>query len=85
MSSNRNRTVSAISQELGITKVAASELFSEVINVIKSRLEVEPKGVVLTGFGRLIKHTRSARNGRNPKTGESVQIPERQLVKFKQY
>lgn len=47
------------------------------------------KGVAETGevdlhnFGTFEAVTRSARQGRNPRTGEAVEIPERRVVKFK--
>jgi DNA-binding protein HU-beta len=37
----------------------------------------------LPGIGSLKRKTRAARIGRNPRTGETIQIPEKQVVQFK--
>jgi DNA-binding protein HU-beta len=38
---------------------------------------------VLPGFGKLVKVRREARMGRNPATGEQIQIPAKTVVKFR--
>ncbi|HPT08576.1 MAG TPA: HU family DNA-binding protein [bacterium] len=38
---------------------------------------------VLPGFGKLVRVDRKARMGRNPATGEQIQIPAKKVVKFK--
>lgn len=38
---------------------------------------------VLPGFGKLVKMKRPARQGRNPATGETIQIPAKTVVKFR--
>lgn len=48
-----------------------------VLNVAKTRKEVK-----LPGFGKFVGVKASARQGRNPKTGEIVQIPERTVLRF---
>lgn len=40
--------------------------------------------VELRGFGNFIKKTRKARNGRNINTGETVHVPEKDVLTFKQ-
>lgn len=39
--------------------------------------------VTLPGLGKLVKKNRAARMGRNPMTGESIQIPAKTVVKFR--
>ena len=39
--------------------------------------------ITLTGFGTFGTSKRAARNGRNPRTGETVKIPARKAVTFK--
>jgi integration host factor subunit beta len=39
--------------------------------------------VELRRFGAFYVHTRNARNGRNPMTGESVRVPAKKVAKFK--
>ncbi len=46
--------------------------------------EVKSNGeFVLPGFGKLVKVNRKAREGRNPATGETIQIPAKTVVKFR--
>jgi len=44
---------------------------------------VEEGNVTIQGFGVFRIRTRAAKTGRNPQTGESVHIPERQVLTFK--
>ena len=39
--------------------------------------------ITLPGIGKLVKKDRAARMGRNPMTGESIQIPAKVVVKFR--
>jgi DNA-binding protein HU-beta len=46
--------------------------------------ETKKNGVfVIPGLGRLVKSNRKARMGRNPATGETIQIPAKRVVKFR--
>jgi DNA-binding protein HU-beta len=46
--------------------------------------EVRKNGeFTLPGFGKLVKATRKAREGRNPATGAVIQIPQKTTVKFR--
>ncbi|HRR39297.1 MAG TPA: HU family DNA-binding protein [Candidatus Paceibacterota bacterium] len=60
---------------------------SEVAEVVNTGIEVVAKniskGVVLTGFGTFSVSKRKARNGRNPKTGETIKIPATKVPRFK--
>lgn len=44
--------------------------------------EAGPDGVKVPGLGKFVVKVRPARQGRNPRTGESVEIAERRFVKF---
>ena len=46
--------------------------------------EVKKNGeFTVPGFGKLVKATRKAREGRNPATGETIKIPAKTTVKFR--
>ncbi|MFA5106995.1 MAG: HU family DNA-binding protein [Patescibacteria group bacterium] len=46
--------------------------------------ETKAKGeFTLPGLGKLVKKNRAARQGRNPATGETIQIPAKTVVKFR--
>ena len=82
--SHRANLVAKLAEDLGITKVAADETLIKVVEAFKSYL-ADNGEVVLPGFGRLKNHTRPARQGRNPRTGESIQVPEKTVVKFTKF
>ncbi|MGI8907232.1 MAG: HU family DNA-binding protein [Candidatus Sumerlaeaceae bacterium] len=70
----RDRT--GISQKQAVDSV---ELFLESV---KEALKAGEK-VSLVGFGTFYLKTKEARNGRNPRTGEKIQIPAKSVVAFK--
>src|SRR5262249_44065748 len=62
-------------------KVAGSMLMALAQTAIS---EVKKNGVfVVPGLGRLVRVERKARMGRNPATGEAIQIPAKKVVKFR--
>lgn len=63
------------------TKKAGKEIVDEVFNIISERLHQDDV-VSISGFGKFSTKVSAARTGRNPKTGESVDIPEKRVVKF---
>jgi DNA-binding protein HU-beta len=71
-----------VAEKVGISKKDASEALSTIIEEITKTLS---KGgeVTLTGFGSFKVGKRAAREGRNPKTGEKINIPAMKTPKFK--
>ena len=65
-----------------ITKVQAREAVETILRIIKSSLE-NGDDVLLSGFGKFNVKDKSARKGRNPKTGDSLMLPARKVVTFK--
>ncbi len=72
----------AIASKLAIAKKDAGEALNIVLEEITKTLS---KGgeVTLTGFGTFKVSKRAAREGRNPKTGEKINIPAMNVPKFK--
>ena len=62
------------------TKGTAEKAFDTLLSTIIQGLQID--GEVQLGIGKFKKVRRSARMGRNPQTGESIEIPERTVVKF---
>ena len=58
------------------------EIVDEIINVLAESLSAK-QIVTIAGLGVFKPATRSAREGRNPKTGETIQIPAKNTIKFK--
>jgi integration host factor subunit alpha len=63
-------------QQLGLNKREAKEYIEALFEVISSQL-VEGQDVKISGFGNFEIRTKSARPGRNPRTGEPVLIDSR--------
>lgn len=78
----KEELIEAIVKKTAIAKKDAAEALSTVLEEITNTLA---KGgeVVLTGFGSFKVGKRAAREGRNPKTGEKIQIPAMKTPKFK--
>ncbi len=74
---NKSELVDALSEHAGMTKAQAGEaidaLFDTDKGIIASALG-EGKRVQITGFGTFETKERKARTGRNPRTGESIEI-----------
>ena len=73
--------VTFISEEANITRKAAGETINAVLEGIASSLE-QGDSVSLIGFGSFRVVQRAAREGRNPSTGEKIQIAASKNVKF---
>jgi DNA-binding protein HU-beta len=73
--------VTFVSQRTGITRKAAGETIHAVLEGIASALE-KGDSISLIGFGGFKVVERSARQGRNPQTGETIHIQASKAVKF---
>ena len=65
-----------------MTQVQAREAVEIILRIIKSSLE-NGDDVLLSGFGKFNVKDKSARKGRNPKTGESLMLEAKRVVTFK--
>lgn len=71
---NKADLVEQISHKANVTRVLADKVLNAAI---ESVIEAVASGdrVALVGFGSFDQRTRNARTGRNPQTGEEIQIP----------
>lgn len=74
--------VEAVANETGLTKADATRAIDATLDAIKGAL-VKGDKVPLVGFGTFGVSERAAREGRNPRTGETVTIAARKAVTFK--
>jgi DNA-binding protein HU-beta len=79
---NRDELVTAISEISGLPKSSVSKCLSAFVEVVKNAVGSGDK-VTLVGFGTWYRSWREAREGRNPSTGEKMQIKGRWGAKFK--
>lgn len=70
---NKGELVDAIASKANVTKKAADEILAATIEVITEAVAKGEK-VSLVGFGSFELRHRKGRTGRNPKTGEEIQI-----------
>lgn len=78
---NKQELIDAVAAQTGATKASTNEVIEEVFGAI-TRAVVAGQTVQLIGFGSFGTGSRSARKGRNPKTGEPLEIPASKTVKF---
>lgn len=74
--------VAQIARGGGITQSQADKAVDGFISAVSDALSDGDK-ITLVGFGTFSVGTRSEREGRNPRTGETITIPESKTVKFK--
>ncbi|MDO4896954.1 MAG: HU family DNA-binding protein [Moraxella sp.] len=79
---NKSELVDAIASEAGLTKDQATKALNAFINSVQGALE-RNDDVVLVGFGTFSVKERAARTGRNPQTGETLQIAASKVPSFK--
>jgi DNA-binding protein HU-beta len=79
---NKNDLVAAVAQATGTSKADAAKAVDGVFDAIAGALK-SGDGVQLVGFGSFSVANRAARQGRNPRTGETIQIAASKLPKFK--
>ena len=73
---------SAVQGEVGLSHRDARELVDDVIEIMAERLTAV-EAVTISGFGTFTVRGKTARMGRNPKTGEMAAISARQVVVFR--
>ncbi len=78
---NKGELVDAVADKANVTKKQADAVISAAIDSIMEAVS-EGNKVTLVGFGVFEPRKRQAREGRNPKTGETMTIPETTVPAF---
>ena len=79
---NKAELVEAISKITSQTKADTERALDAFIQVVGDNIS-KKEGVKLVGFGTFAVSDRKARVGRNPQTGEEIQIPARRVPVFR--
>ncbi len=79
---NKSELIDAIAEKGGLSKVDAAKALDATIASITDALK-QGDTVTLVGFGTFGVKVRAARTGRNPQTGETLQIKESKVPSFK--
>ena len=74
--------VEFVASETGLTKADSTRAVDAVLKAVETGLKKEKK-VALVGFGTFTNKERAAREGINPSTKETIQIPAKNVVTFK--
>lgn len=78
----RKHLADAIHEQIGFSKQLSCSLVDAFFDRLKESLLAE-KDVMLAQFGRFKVRPKSSRMGRNPRSGESIEISKRSMVSFK--
>jgi DNA-binding protein HU-beta len=77
----RTELIDAVAAEIGGDKKAAKAFIEGFTRIVENEMKKEGE-VPLAGLGKFKVSKRQARTGRNPATGETIQIPAKTVVKF---
>jgi len=79
---NKRELIDHMAKQADISKAAAGRALDSLVSAIKTSLR-DGNSVTLVGFGTFSVGGRAARSGRNPKTGEPIEISEAKIPKFR--
>lgn len=79
---NKNELIDAVAEGADISKASAARAVDTMIEKITKALQ-KGEQVVIVGFGTFAVKQRAARKGRNPQTGQTIDIPASKNPGFK--
>ena len=74
--------IESIYEKIGFSKKEASDIVELVFDILKATLEKGEK-IKISGFGNFVVRQKRPRIGRNPQTGEEIEITARKVLTFK--
>lgn len=74
--------VSSVYEKVGFSKKEAMRVVETIFDILKESLERGEK-VKISGFGNFMVRKKRARRGRNPQTGDDIEISSRKILTFK--
>ena len=81
---DRNQMIEGIMRHAGLSKANVARFYDGLAELVRKEL-LKNKVFVLPGLGALRVRARKARIGRNPRTGESIRIAAKKVVRFRAY
>ena len=78
---NRKELVSALADKAGVSQTDADKVLDAFQGIVFEVVAVEGESLTLPGFLKFEQSARSARSGRNPSTGEPIEIPASKTAK----
>ena len=76
----KSQVIAGVADKVGLTKKQAAATIEALVALA---YKGAADGFTIPGLGKLVKVQRKARMGRNPKTGEAIQIPAKTVLKFR--
>ena len=76
----KSEIAATLAEKVGITKKQVLDFLDEQANLAHQQAK---NTFVIPGIGKLVLVDRKARQGRNPRTGETIMIPAKKVVKFR--
>ena len=76
----KTQLIGALAAKAEVTKKQAAEMMETLASIAYKEAQ---NGFTIPGIGKLVVVNRKARLGRNPKTGETIQIPAKRALKFR--
>lgn len=77
---SKSQIAASVAEKAQISKKTASEILDHLADLAYKNAK---NSFTLPGIGKLVLVNRKARIGRNPATGETIQIPAKKVVKFR--
>lgn len=78
----KSQFVSLLAEHNGQSKKEAADLWEFLVSTVYKHVKADGE-ITLPGLGKLQLKNRAARMGRNPATGEQIQIPAKTVLKFR--
>ncbi|MBS3906635.1 MAG: integration host factor subunit alpha [Syntrophaceae bacterium] len=74
--------VEAIYEKVGFSKKEVAKIVESIFDIIKEHLQRHDK-IKISGFGNFVIRNKRSRRGRNPQTGDDIEITPRRILTFK--
>jgi integration host factor subunit alpha len=78
----KQEIVTTVYEKLGFSKRESSDIVEHFFRIVKERL-AQGENVKISGLGNFVVKEKKARKGRNPQTGEEIEIAPRRVLNFK--
>ena len=80
---NKTELIAVVADKAQVTKKVAEEVLNAFVESVAESLGQRGEKVVLTGFGTFEVRNRAKREGRDPRSGATIQIPAQKTPAFK--
>lgn len=79
---NKNELAEKMAKNSGATKADALRIVDSILEVASEELNNKDGKLTLVGFGTFKTIIKKQKKGRNPRTGDTITIPQKRVVKF---